>query len=103
MRVIVMLLLAVVGLALMRGIVRDIGRAVSRAMGGSNKRTTTTTAQSASESAEGASNGPVGNLVKDPQSGTYIDPAAGVAADIDGTTYYFESKQTRDEYQRARG
>jgi YHS domain-containing protein len=99
MRVIVMLLLAVVGLALMRGIVRDIGRAVSRAMGGSNKRTTTTTSQSA----EGASTGSVGNLVKDPHSGTYIDPAAAVTADIDGTTYYFESKQTRDEYQRARG
>ena len=99
MRVIMMLLLAVVGLALIRGIVRDIGRAVSRAMGGSNKRTTTTT----SESAEGASGEPVGRLVKDPQSGTYIDPAAAVTADIDGTTYYFESKQTRDEYQRARG
>ncbi len=93
-----MMLAAVAALAIVRGIVRDIARAVSRAMGGSNRKS----AEAASETAESSRSGFVGKLVKDPQTGAYIDPAIAVAAEIDGETHYFESKQTRDQYLRAR-
>ncbi len=96
MRTILMMIAAVVALAIVRSIVRDIARAVSRTMGGGNRKST------APSSAESSKADFVGKLVKDPQTGTYIDPAAAVAAEIDGATHYFESKKTRDEYLGAR-
>lgn len=93
-----MMLAAVVALAIVRSIVRDIVRAVSRSMGGSNRKS----AAASSETAASSGAGSVGKLVKDPHTGTYIDPAVAVAAEIDGATHYFESKETRDEYLRAR-
>ncbi len=98
MRTLLLMIAAVAALALVRSIVRDIARAVSRAMGGGNRKSTA----AASQAAEGPKSGFVGKLVRDPQTGTYIDPASAVAAEVDGATHYFESKKTRDEYLRAR-
>ena len=97
MRTILMMIAGVIALAIVRSIVRDIARAVSRSMGGGNRKSTA----APSAAAESAGAGGIGKLVKDPQTGTYIDPAVAVAAEIDGATHYFESKKTRDEYLNA--
>lgn len=93
-----MIFAAVVGLALVRSIIRDITRVLSRAMKGSAGKS-----PAAAKDAEGPEIGFVGKLVRDPQTGTYIDPATAIAAEIDGATYYFESKKTRDDYLGAHG
>ena len=95
MRALVMILVAVISLAILRSIVRDITRAVSRAMKGSERKSAEAAQSGATES--------VGKLVKDPQTGTYIDPAIAVSAEVAGKTYFFESKETRDEYLKSRG
>ncbi len=98
MRTVLMMIAAVVALALVRGMVRDIARAVSRTMSAGRRKST-----AAASEAEGSKPEVVGKLVQDPQTGTYIDPAVAIAAEIDGAMHYFESKKTRDEYLSARG
>jgi Cu+-exporting ATPase len=36
--------------------------------------------------------------VRDPVSGRGVDPATAVAAEHDGKTYYFVSKESRDQF-----
>jgi YHS domain-containing protein len=39
-------------------------------------------------------------LVKDPETGRYIDERTAIKTDIKGTTYYFESAASRDAFLR---
>ena len=96
MRNVLILLLAVLGLAILRGIIRDVGRTISRAMKSSGDKKAAASGSAAPNTQK------AGRLVKDPQTGTYIDPAGAAQAEIDGTVYYFESSSSRDEYVRAR-
>ncbi len=86
-----MLLIGVIGLAIMRNLLKEIGKFLQRQMGGN------TGGQPAAARARG------GTLVQDPQTGTYVDPANAVSAKVRGTVHYFESEASRDAYLKANG
>ena len=93
LRSILLILVSVIGLAILRNLVRGIGHLVARTMAGSGKK-----------KAEGQGNPEVrssGTLVRDPQTGTYVDPAHAVRARVGGTLHYFESESSRDAYVKA--
>lgn len=95
MRNILLLLIGVIGLAILRNLIREIGRFVSRAMGPS---------ASAAKKAEQRQEERVqsgGKLVRDPNTGTYVDPAHAVRAKVGGTVHYFESEASRDAYLKS--
>lgn len=89
MRVIVILVLIVVAIALARMLVGDVVQAVSKTLKSSPKAADDP--QSAAKS---------GRLVKDPETGNYIDERTAVKADVQGTTYFFESTDSRDAFLR---
>lgn len=92
MRNILLLIVGVIGLAILRNILREVGRFAARAMSGSSK-------------AKGGTDGRTvrsgGKLVRDPQTGTYVDPRHAVQARVNGTQHYFESEASRDAFVRA--
>ena len=88
-RNILLLVVGVIVLAIVRNLLREIGRIASRAMGGAGK---------GSHERGSAS---TGKLARDPQTGTYVDPAHAVRATVNGTVHFFESESSRDEYLRA--
>lgn len=87
MRVIVILVLIVIAIGLARLLVGDVIKAVSKTM----KAPPGTPADPPAGAA-------AGRLVKDPQTGSYIDERTAVKADVKGTTYYFESAASRDAF-----
>ena len=89
MRVIVILILIVIALGVLRMLVGDVIKAVSKTMKAPPDSPT-----------EPTSGSTAGRLVKDPQTGNYIDERSAVKADVSGTTYYFESTASRDAYLR---
>ena len=89
MRVIVILILIVIALGVLRMLVGDVIKAVSKTMKAPPDAPT-----------EPTSGSTAGRLVKDPQTGNYIDERSAVKADVSGTTYYFESAASRDAYLR---
>jgi YHS domain-containing protein len=92
MRTIIILLLVTVALAILRTLVSDVGKAVSKAMkGGSRARPREADAPQSA-----------GKLAKDPETGAYVDEATAVTATIGGRLYYFESEQSRERYLRRR-
>ncbi len=94
MRGIILLLLTVVALAILRMLVNDVGRAVSKAFkGGDSKRAGGSGSEEAPRSA--------GRLVRDPQTGAYVDEASAIKQRIGEETFYFESAESRDAYLRA--
>jgi|GEM_PF-1161581 len=96
MRGIILLLLTVVALAILRMLVNDVGRAVSKAFkGGENgkKQTAGTDGEDEPRSA--------GRLVRDPQTGAYVDEASALKQKVGDQIYYFESAESRDAYLRA--
>ena len=92
MRNILLLLISVIGLALLRNLIREIGRFVVRSSGRKKKA-------AADASKEGVRSR--GRLARDPQTGTYVDPADAVRAKVGGTVHFFESEESRDAYMRA--
>ncbi len=92
LRNILFLVIGIIGLAIIRNIVREVGRVITRSMG----------FKAAAGQQEKANMPGSRKLVQDPQTGTYIDPAHAVRAKIDGTIHYFESEATRDAYVRAK-
>ena len=93
MRNILLLLIGVIGLAIIRNLIREISRVAIRAMSGS-KRAASSSAEDKPKTG--------GRLVRDPHTGTYVDPAHAVRAKVDGTVHYFESETTRDAFVRAK-
>lgn len=89
MRNILLLLVGVIGLAILRNLIREITRVAVRAMTGSKRNR----AKSMDERPKTS-----GRLVRDPHTGTYVDPAHAVRAEVDGTVHYFESEASRDAF-----
>ena len=95
-RNILLLLVGVIGLAILRNLIREVSRLVMRAMG---------SAQAGGRAASSNSNEQVhrgGKLVRDPNTGTYVDPAHAVRAEVEGTVLFFESEASRDAYLRTK-
>jgi len=89
MRVIIILILIVIAIGLVRLLVGDVIRAVGKTM--KAPPDTPPEPQAASST---------GRLVKDPETGHYIDERTAIKADVNGTTYYFESAVSRDAFLR---
>ena len=92
MRPIVILLLVIVGLAMARMLVRDVSKAVGKAFkseGGKKPK-----------AAKGDETPKAGRLVRDPETGAYVDETVAVRADIGGKAYFFESEKSRDAFKR---
>lgn len=97
MRNILMLLIGILGLALVRNLLKEVTRFAARAMGGSNGSASQAGAAKSSEVPAG------GTLVCDPHTGTYVDPKHAVRSKVGGKVHYFESEASRDAYMKARG
>ena len=96
MRNIVILVLIIVALAIVRSLIGDVSRAVSKAMKSDKNET------QAKPAASEKSKGKTGRFVKDPHTGAYVDEDSAVRAEIDGEAFFFESAKTRDAYLRER-
>lgn len=94
MRNIIILVLIIVALAIVRSLVYDVSRAVSKSMKGSEKKK----AEAESEKPKGKT----GRFVRDPHTGAYIDEETALRAEIDGETYFFESAKSREAFLRSR-
>ncbi len=95
MRNILLLLIGVIGLAILRNLIREISRFVVRAMGQSASGAKGT-GQRQEEQVHSS-----GKLVRDPNTGTYVDPAHAVRAKVGGTVHYFESEASRDAHLKS--
>jgi hypothetical protein len=91
MRNIVILVLIIVALAIVRSLISDVSRAVSKAM-----------KPGEGKAEPGKASGKTGRFVRDPHTGSYIDEASAVQATVDGESYFFESANSRDAYLRGR-
>ena len=96
------LILIMIGLALVRWLVRDISRAVFKALGLSRDEHDRGARGDAKAAASGSSGQPANRLVRDPISGTYIDERYALKEIIDGKPFFFESKENRDIYLKNR-
>ena len=92
MRNLIILIFIGILLALARWLIVDVISAVKRATGSDSDKSRRSGDPKASEASQ------AGRLVRDPVSGTYIDERMAVKADIDGETFYFESRDNRDAY-----
>lgn len=90
MRVILILILIVIAIGLARMLVGDVIQAVSKTM----KKSTH------DDLAEPPGASTAGRLVKDPETGRYIDERTALKAEVKGTTYYFESAASREAFLR---
>ena len=86
-----------IGLAILRNLIREVGRFMQRSM---NSRNSGTREQQGPTSSGPQSSG---RLVRDPHTGTYIDPEHAIRATVDGTTVHFESEASRDAYMKTHG
>ncbi len=93
-RNILLLVIGIIGLAIVRNLIREISRFVVRSMGARS-------ASKGSGAGSPAGSPTSGRLVQDPQTGTYVDPAFAVRAEVGGTIYYFESEASRDAFVKA--
>lgn len=94
MRVIVILILITIAIAMVRMLIRDVFKAVGKSMDSSSSDSRQ------SSPAEDPEPSTTGRLVKDPETGSYIDERTALKAEINGQTYHFESADTRDAYVR---
>ncbi len=95
MRNIVILVLIIVALAIVRSLISDVSRAVSKAMKSGK-------GDGATQPEKTRRDGKTGRFVRDPHTGAYIDEKSAVQAEIDGESFYFESAKTRDAFLRER-
>jgi YHS domain-containing protein len=89
MRVIVILILIVIAIGLARMLVGDVVKAVGKTMKSPSDAPPDPRGSSAT-----------GRLVKDPETGHYIDERTALKAEVKGTTYYFESAASREAFLR---
>ena len=95
LRNILLLVVGVIGLAIVRNLVREISRIMLRKVRADG---------SGPKAQQGGSDGQTsggGKLVRDPHTGTYIDPAHAVRTKVGKTVHYFESEASRDAYLKA--
>lgn len=95
MRNIIILVLIIVALAIVRSLISDVSRAVSKAMKSDAKKAD-------SEPFRAKTTGKTGRFVRDPHTGAYIDEESAIHATIDGESYFFESAKSRDAFLRER-
>lgn len=95
MRNILLLVIVIIGLAIVRNLIREIGRFAFRSMSARS----TSKGSGAESPAESATKG---KLVQDPHTGTYVDPAYAVRAKVGDTIHYFESEASRDAFVKAK-
>ncbi|MBI1357549.1 MAG: hypothetical protein GC160_24680 [Acidobacteria bacterium] len=91
MRGIILLVLTVIALAILRMLVNDVTRAVSRAFKGNGGQAPP------QQATERASNG---RFVRDPQTGAFVDEDSAIKARVGEKVFYFESESSRDAYLR---
>lgn len=91
MRAIVILVLIVIALAMLRMLVGDVSRAVSKAWKGGPKKVDTDPEPESK-----------GRLVRDPETGAYVDEKTAVRLEQDGKILFFESETSRDEFLKKR-
>jgi YHS domain-containing protein len=91
-RNLIFLLLAVIGLMVVKSIVSQIIGAVTKGLRSETRRN----GQNKREAQEAQRTS--GRLVRDPVSGVYIDEQLAVKEIINGKPMYFESKANRDSY-----
>ena len=101
-RNLLILIFIMIGLALVRWLVRDISGAVFKALGLSRGEDDRGVRGDAKAPASGSSGRPANRLVRDPVSGTYIDERLALKEIIDGKPFFFESKENRDTYLKNR-
>ncbi len=101
-RNLLILIFIMIGLALVRWLVRDVSRAVFKALGLSRDEDGRDARGDAKAPAGGPSGAPANRLVRDPVSGTYIDERLAFKETIDGKPFFFESKENRDTYLKNR-
>lgn len=95
MRNILLLVIGIIGLAIVRNLIREISRFAFRSMSAKS-------ASKRSGEASPAGSPTRGKLVQDPQTGTYVDPAFAVRAKVGDTIHYFESEASRDAFVKAK-
>ena len=89
MRVVIILVLIIIAVGMVRLLVGDVVKAVSKSM------------KSKPDPAEDRGQATsAGRLVKDPETGHYIDERTALKAEIKGKTYFFESTASRDAFLR---
>jgi len=101
-RNLLILILIMIGLALVRWLVRDVSSAVFKALGLSKDEDGQGAQGNGKAPASGSSEQPANRLVRDPVSGTYIDERVAFKDTIDGKPFFFESKENRDTYVKNR-
>ena len=94
MRSILLLVIGIIGLAIVRNLIREISRFAFRSMRAKS-------AGKGSGAASPAESPTSGMLVQDPHTGTYVDPTYAVRASVGGTMHYFESEASRDAFVKA--
>ncbi len=94
LRNLLVLVLIAVGLALVRWLIKDVVRAVSQVLGLSSN----SPAEASNRESGPGSGTAAGHMVRDPESGTYIDEKLAIKEVVNGETLYFESRETRDAY-----
>ncbi len=92
MRPIFILLLVIIGLAMARMLVRDVSKAVGKALKSEKRKKP--------EAAKGDEPAQAGRLVRDPETGAYVDESTAIRADFGGKTYFFESEKSRDAFRK---
>ena len=100
-RNLLILIFIMIGLALLRWLVRDVSKAVFKALGFSRDKEDRGSRGDAKAAAGGSSGRPANRLVRDPISGTYIDERLAFKETIDGKPFFFESKENRDIYLKS--
>ncbi len=90
------LILIGIALAVVRWLVTDVVRAVKKAV--SAPEGDADPSAGAPKSPRDSEAGKGGHLVRDPVSGIYVDEQVAIRAEIDGKTFFFESRHNRDEY-----
>lgn len=95
LRNILLLVVGVIGLAIVRNLIREISRIMLRRVRADGSGSKAQQGDTAGKARGG------GKLVRDPQTGTYIDPAHAVRSKVGKTVHYFESEASRDAYLKA--
>lgn len=95
LRNILLLVVGVIGLAIVRNLIREISRIMLRRVRADAGEPKAQQGDTAGKASGG------GKLVRDPQTGTYIDPAHAVRSKVGKTVHYFESEASRDAYLKA--
>ncbi len=92
MRPIIILILIIVGLAMARMLFSDVTKAIGKALGPNERK------KKAAQSDEPPPKG--GRLVRDPETGSFVDEKTAIRANIGGKAYFFESEESRDAFAR---